>query len=137
MNTLKGEYKFEADGSVYRMVYTIDALIDLEERFGKTVIEIAAMLGGNLRIKDLRTLFRAGLAEHHADLDEKAVGRVMTSVGIAPAGAILSEAFLAAFGAGVSSDGEAGADAPADPPPAAGGTGQPASTTGSNSASEP
>jgi hypothetical protein len=127
-NPLKGEVGFVSGADRYTLVYTIDALIALEEAYGKTVGELGEMLGDDLRMADLRRVFHAGLAEHHPDVDEKSAGRIMSEIGVTEAGSLVGRAFAAAFGGG-----EAGQDGGARPPEA--GTGATASTSGSSTAS--
>lgn len=116
-NPLKGEVGFEVGGERFTLVFTIDALISLEDHYGKGVSELGEMLGDDLRLKDLRKVFHAGLAEYHDQVDEKAAGRLMSALGVVEAGVLVGKAFAAAFATGEASrDGAAG-------PPEAGGTG--------------
>lgn len=127
-NSLKGEVTFSAGEDEYTLVFTIDALIDLEERFGKSVSDLGEMLGENLRAKDMRTLFHAGLGEHHPDLDVKAAGRVMSILGFTEAATLVARAFGAAFGV---QEADAGAASPpVKPPTKAAGTGAAVSISG-------
>lgn len=125
----KGDVKFDVEGQPHTLVFTVDALIELEEIFERNVQEIGAMFSAGLRMKDLRTVFHIGLGEHHPEADEGAASWIMSQIGITRAGELVGEAFLAAFG-GVDAIKEAGQDAPARPRKRAG-TGRRASTSGS------
>jgi len=95
-NSVKGEVKFSAGGQTYRLVFSANALIALEERFDKTVAEIGAMFEQPLRLAHLRILFWAGLSDHH-DLPELEAGRLMGEVGIDKVGELIGRAFVLAF----------------------------------------
>lgn len=129
-NPLKGEVSFKSGEDEYRLVFTIDALISLEERFNATVQQLGEMLGDNLRLTDLRAVFHAGLAEYHGGLDEKAAGRIMSELGITEAGTLVGRAFAGAFNSGEEAKEVAG------PRKRSAGTGRTASTSGSTSTSE-
>jgi hypothetical protein len=96
-NVTKGEVTLvAADGpnaGTYTMVLDFNALCDLEE-------VIPNIMGGQFEmksLKDVRRIFQAALSEHHSDLDEKAVGRIVQSVGLDVATDKLTEAMKAAF----------------------------------------
>lgn len=125
-NRLKGEVSFRAGDDEYTLVFSIDALISLEEIYEKTVAEVGEMLGEGLRMVDLRTVFRVGLAEYHPDLADKDAGRIMSMLGVKDAGALVGRAFASAFGSE-----EAAKDGPRRPRQRAG-TGGSVSTSGSN-----
>lgn len=97
MNALKGEVSFASGSDRYTLVFTIDALIQLEETFDGSVQKIASLLGADVRMSDLRTIFAAGLMEHHGDMDARAVGRLMSEIGLGPATALVAKAFKATF----------------------------------------
>lgn len=99
-NKLKGEVAFTAGDRGYTLVYTIDALIALEEHFGQSVQELGAMLQENLRMKDLRILFHAGLQARHPDVDVVEAGRVMSELGLTDCGGLIGRAFTLAFATG-------------------------------------
>lgn len=107
-DNVKGEVPFEADGTTYTLVYSINAIINLEGKTEKTIQEIGEAMQDNPRLAFLRTVFHAGLLEHHRDVTEEQAGEVMQKAGgLAKAGALISEAFTAAFGA---PEGDKGAD---------------------------
>lgn len=131
----KGDVKFDVEGQEHILVFTVDALIELEELFDRKVQDIGAMFGEGLRMKDLRAVFRAGLSEHHPEVDDAVAGFIMSKIGITRAGELVGKAFLAAFGGAdaIKEDGDGAAARPRK----RGGIGQPASTSGSTTNSEP
>ena len=94
---IKGEVRFDAEGASYCLIFTIDALCALEDRVNKSVEEIGAAMSKSPRLSLLRSLFHAGLREHHKDLTEKRAGEIMQGIGLDKAGALIGEAFTAAF----------------------------------------
>lgn len=95
-NTVKGEVSFNAEGQTYRLAFSTNALIALEERLDKTVAEIGAMFEQPLRLAHLRILLWAGLSDHH-DVPELEAGRLMDAVGIDKVGELIGRAFVLAF----------------------------------------
>lgn len=65
---LKGE-------KVYTLEYSMNALIELEKKFGSVQAAFDSMKE-NVGLSDLRMLVYAGLFEHH-ELTEKEVGRII------------------------------------------------------------
>jgi hypothetical protein len=94
---VKGEVRFEAEGASYTLVFTIDALCALEDRVNKSVEQIGAEMGKSPRLSLLRALFHAGLREYQPSISEKKAGEIMQGIGLDKAGALIGEAFTAAF----------------------------------------
>lgn len=127
-NPLKGEVPVPTGSGTFTLVFSIEALIVLEDTFKKPVDQIGEMLSDGLSARDLRTLFWAGLQEYHPELDMKAAGRLISEVGVTEAGITIARAFSAAFGAP-----EPAAASPQSAPPEtaeAGGTGAEATVSG-------
>ncbi|MDZ4373561.1 MAG: GTA-gp10 family protein [Phenylobacterium sp.] len=134
-NPLKGEVPVPVGSGTFTFVYSIEALIVLEAKFGKTVTEIGELLGEGLSAKDVRTLFWAGLQEYHADLDEKAAGRIASEMGLQEASLLIIQAFAGAFNSGAAASPPTAP--PADPADGADGTGAKRSPPGAASSSAP
>lgn len=96
-NSAKGEVGFSVDGGEYVLHYDFNALVTLEEEFDCSVSKLEQILSEDARLADLRTVFRIGLQRHQPDLDDEAVGDVMSALGIQPAVALIGKAFNAAF----------------------------------------
>lgn len=98
---IKGARTFEVDGKVWTLVYTINALIDLEDELDMGVGEIGANLGSAMRLRFLRSVFRFGLMEHHPEVTDSEAGRLIgalaqerSAMGVS---LLIAEAFSAAF----------------------------------------
>ncbi|WP_374390194.1 GTA-gp10 family protein [Brevundimonas sp.] len=114
-NPMKGEVSFEAGGDRYVLAYTINALVTLESKLGVTTTQLGELLGANLSMGNLRTLFWAGLLANH-DCTEEEAGNLISDIGITRAGELIGEGLTKAFP-------EAGKST-ARPRPAAAGTGK-------------
>ena len=96
-NPVRGEVGFEADGTPYTLMFSTNALCALEDALGMSVTDIGAQMSGSVRLKTLRSLFWAGLQDHHAGVSEAEAGRIIDQVGAAEAGELIGRAFAAAF----------------------------------------
>lgn len=99
-NALRGEVGFDADGASYTLIYSVNALCVLESELGSGVGKIAATMTDldSLKLADIRTLFWAGLHDHHPAIDKLEAGRIMTTIGLPQAMVLISKAFNFAFG---------------------------------------
>jgi hypothetical protein len=97
-NKAKGEVGFEVDGKSYTLVFSINALCELENQLGGDVANIAAAgFGGIKRYSTLRATFWAGLTDHHPNMTLQAVGKIINALGIQKADELAGEAFKLAF----------------------------------------
>jgi hypothetical protein len=97
-----GEVRIEVDGEAYTLAFTPNALCDLEDATGKTVVQIGRELDAMLADEDmsvtkLRLLLLHALSEHHDDMDLKGAGRLMHQMGVVEASGKVMEAFMIAF----------------------------------------
>ena len=103
-NKQKGEVKFVAAGQHYVLRFSNNALCELEDATGRGALEVAADLQGagddntKIRFKTVRTLFWAGLTDHHPDLTEKDAGNILQDLGLEKAFPLIGEAFQLVFG---------------------------------------
>jgi hypothetical protein len=97
MSKAKGEVSIEADGTRYTLVYSVNAICELEDRLGEGVAALANLGANGKRFKTIRTVFLCGLLDHHPDLTEKDAGRIIDAVGIDKVDAAVGEAFGLAF----------------------------------------
>ena len=95
MATPDGKVTFEAGGRTRSLQFTTNRLCLLEDKTGKTPLDIAVELEMNPRIGTLRAMFWAGMGEGDMTLD--AAGDVMDELGRARAIAVARDAFEAAF----------------------------------------
>lgn len=96
-NAIKGEVAFDLAGEPFTLVYSINALCVLEERLNMGVSEIGAKMGDEPRLGFIRTLFWAGLQDHHPALTETRAGEIIGEITPQRAGELIGEAFLKAF----------------------------------------
>lgn len=103
MATEQGEVRFEAGGATHLLKYGINALCALEDEFDCSIQEIGSKLSGSegrpVRIKDLRSIFRAGLIEGWPDGEPSHIeaGQLFDQLGMRDAERVIGEAFVAAF----------------------------------------
>lgn len=98
-NREKGEVSFEAGGKQYTLRYSSNALCELEDALNLGINDIIARMK-NMRVKDARAIFWAGLTDNHPDIDLKAAGRMLDEIKIEKATSLITEAFSLAFGKG-------------------------------------
>ncbi|MFN9438464.1 MAG: GTA-gp10 family protein [Brevundimonas sp.] len=95
-NPIRGEVGVKVGEETYTLVFTINAIVELEERLGKPISEIAGGMGSNVSFSLLRTLFWAGLQDRHG-LSEVEAGNLMQEIGFAEASKLVTQAFARAF----------------------------------------
>ncbi|HEY8414809.1 MAG TPA: GTA-gp10 family protein [Thermaerobacter sp.] len=93
-NPLRGEVELKAGERTYILRYTTNALVRLEEEFGKSVIQMAE----NASIKEARALVWAGLLHSHPNLTMEQAGDIMDEAGFTEAIQAASQALRKAFG---------------------------------------
>jgi len=99
-NPHKGEFEFEVDGKTYIMRFGTNELCDLEDKIGKSAI--AAMMETQdmttIHISTIRALMWAGLHGKHPEIDLRAAGNLIASVGgLVKALEIITQAFSRSF----------------------------------------
>ena len=82
-NPIKGEVEFEADGVPYTIRFSVDAIVQLEEKTGRTFPILAAELSDASKVSMslLRLIFWAALQDRHPGLDVKQAGELIVSAG--------------------------------------------------------
>jgi hypothetical protein len=96
----RGHVSFEAGGRTWTLVYSINALIEIEESLGVAVKDVGRILSSpdGVPLKTLRTLFRCGLVDHHPEVDDKTAGVLMSEIGLnGEAVEVMARALNAAF----------------------------------------
>ena len=98
-NKHRGEVELTAGDEIYTLLFSVNALCDLEEHFDMPIGRVSDMLNdpNNVRLTDLRALLLFALKEHHPDLVFTDAGRIATDAGIPETMAKLGQAFVAAF----------------------------------------
>jgi len=103
-----GSIAFEVDGQARTLRFDINALCTLEEALGiDSIAELQTLLGSKLSFRNLRTMFACGLGP---GTSVETAGDVISALGIAEAGELISQAINASFG---ESTGRAAGNAPA------------------------
>jgi len=74
-NAEKGDVTVTIDGQVYTLALTLNALCELEERFGETWQDVAK-LAQQGRLVPLRALLWASMRKHHPDLTIEQFGAI-------------------------------------------------------------
>lgn len=107
-NPHKGELSFEAEGKTYTLVYTNNALVELEDKLDRGIVDLSLEMQSwakdpqKIRLGLLRAVFWAGFIEHHPDVDVRAAGELITKIGgVAKVTDIVGEALSRAFPAEV------------------------------------
>jgi len=98
-NAAKGHAALEVAGKTYTLAMTLNALCEIEERFGG-MDEVESRLE-KPRMSDIRALLFCALQEHHAEEfpDERAVGSVVSlTEGVAAVTRAMQAAFPTAEG---------------------------------------
>lgn len=117
-NALKGEVTIDLGDENYTLVYSVNAIIALEEKTGLPITRIGDFLGGEaFSFANARTFFWAGLIEHQPDLSERDAGDIMSELGVEQALTLATDSLKASL---PSEDGKASAR----PRKAPGGTGK-------------
>lgn len=94
-NINRGEVSFEAEGTAWTLVFSINALCDLEDRTGRSVQDLN--LDGALSMRLLRDLIWAGLRERHPAVTVEDAGRIATAAGMGVMQEKVMQAIVAAF----------------------------------------
>lgn len=95
MATPDGKVTFEAGGHTRTLQFTTNHCCLLEDKTGKSSLEIAAELDFALSMKTARAMFWAGLGE--GDMTLEAAGMLIDELSKPRATQLLREAFSAAF----------------------------------------
>jgi hypothetical protein len=115
-NSVKGEVSVEADGETkgitfephsdrlpenlrgrYTLLFSINALCELEEKMGGAVTDIASLAMGGKRFTTIRNVFWAGLRDYHPDITLQDAGRIITAIGLEKADEAIGLAFGLTF----------------------------------------
>lgn len=132
-NVHKGEYGLEVEGKNYVLRYSADTVCDLEDQLQMTLSAIGEQMRDpdKMKMSMVRTMFIAGLADKHGDMDEAARRTLFKALSPVDAVKHVATAFAMAFG--VEEEAAAGAANPPRPGLVAiegGGTGPASSATG-------
>ncbi|ADU50171.1 hypothetical protein Tmar_0046 [Thermaerobacter marianensis DSM 12885] len=96
-NPLRGEVELKAGGKTYVLRYTTNAMVQLEEMLGRSVLEIV----NNPSFTDARAMVWAGLLHAHPGLTLEQAGEIMDEAGVVEAIQAAGQALKKAFGRAV------------------------------------
>lgn len=98
-NAQRGEVSFEALGQSWTMKLGTNAMCELEDRTGKTIVEIGDMLDNekSFSMGLLRDIFMCALLDHHEDVSKKEAGRIIDDLGMKVAVDKVRDSFLKAL----------------------------------------
>jgi hypothetical protein len=98
-NPTNGLIGFDAAGRRWTLVYSVNALCRVEDALGEGAMAIAAMMAdpAKVRVGPMRTMFWAGLADHHPELTLEGAGELMDAIGLPTAMEYVAKALTAAF----------------------------------------
>jgi len=98
-NTQTGKIDVVADGKTWSLQFSINGLCVLEADLGASdLTDIMGRMGATPSLTMLRTMFWAGLAEHHQGITKEEAGRIMQAVGLQRATEVVSLALMSALG---------------------------------------
>jgi hypothetical protein len=98
-NVAEKEATFNFSDKTYTMIFSINALCELENDYDDVFAEFAGLLSGSGKKRNtvLRKVFRAGLSDHHPEMTERQAGLLMTAMGFHAALTKVADAFTLAF----------------------------------------
>lgn len=98
-NAVKGEVPFDYGGRAYKLVFSANALCEMEDLTGEPAIASIASMSdpSTAKIKTLRAAMWAALRDHHADVSLKEAGNIVTGIGMAKASSLIGQVFSLAF----------------------------------------
>jgi hypothetical protein len=87
------------DGVTYNLRFTTNALCELEEKLGESVMQVASRMQNveNIRVATMRAMFWAGLLDQNPEMTEAEASRIMDDIGLFRAFELCGEAFGKAF----------------------------------------
>jgi hypothetical protein len=90
---------FDHGGKTYKLVFSANALCEMENLTGQPAIAAFADMGdpAKARITTLRAALWAALKDNHPDLPLYRAGEIITGIGMAQASKLIGEAFALAF----------------------------------------
>lgn len=98
-NPHKGEVELIAGDETYRLRFSINAMVELEDHFDMGITELGDLMGDptKFRLKTFRKIVWAGLTDNHDNLSESEVGEIISLAGIPATTQAIQKAFSEAF----------------------------------------
>jgi hypothetical protein len=95
-NPHRGEVSFEADGKTWTMVFTTNAICELEAETGESIHAFGSKLDAP-SMKMVRVMVWAALRPRHPEITIEAAGDIMDAIGVEKAGNLVSRAMSLLF----------------------------------------
>ncbi|WP_322990885.1 hypothetical protein [Hoeflea sp.] len=101
-NKQKGEVSAKIAGTDYTLRIATNEWCELEDEFGKPTTEIVTdffemVSAGSLRMKMLRSFFRAAMIGTKPDITHEEAGAIMSAMGLVEAGGLLGRVIVASM----------------------------------------
>jgi len=104
-NKERGHVTLETGGATYRLSFSMNAMCELEDAFGKPFMEVAELLNvaGLPKISDIRKLLWGAFTDHNPGFEFcdketlRRVGEIANERGLTETMDLIGEAFQAAF----------------------------------------
>lgn len=98
-NPLKGEIDFPVGDTSYRLRFSVNSIIEVEDILGVGIIPLSQMFNNpaTLKARDVRAMLWGALREHHPEVDLLGAGEIMTIARLRPTIEHVAEALQAAF----------------------------------------
>lgn len=98
-NPFRGKVPLKAGDEDYELSFSINAICEIEEHFGKPIAEVGKLMqaGDAFQVKTLRFVLWAGLQDNHDDISLKDAGNIASNAGIEICGEAIGKAFQLAF----------------------------------------
>jgi Protein of unknown function (DUF3356). len=98
-NAARGSVALQAGDTAYTVSFSVNALCELEEVFGRPAPKLGEIFDDseNIRISDVRKLILCGLHDHHPDVTEKDAGAIAGAAGLQACMDAITRAFQLAF----------------------------------------
>lgn len=98
-NKFRGDVSFESFEKTYTMRFSANALCEMEDALGMGVNAVATKLANpeSMRLTMVRSVFWAGLHDHHPEITLRQAGEIITDISLTAAMGLVSKAFELAF----------------------------------------
>jgi hypothetical protein len=98
-NPLKGEIDFPVGDTSYRLRFSVNSIIEVEDILDIGIVPLSLMFNdvNTLKARDVRAMLWGALREHHPDVDLLGAGEIMTTARLRPTIEYVGRALQAAF----------------------------------------
>lgn len=98
-NKFKGEVEFEAGDEKYKLSFSANALVEMEEVLGVDFNQVIERLqGGKMSLAETRKIFWAGLLDHQPETTMVDAKRILSKLAPTQMAQLVGEAFTRSMG---------------------------------------